>query len=94
MAQDRTQVINTRLGQRDVEPDKVIHFPRGIIGFDEEREFTLLQIKEESPFLILQSMTTPTLGLLVADPDIVKEKRFFGKCEIGVGHTHAPVELR
>ncbi len=68
MEQDRTQVINTRLGQREVEPDKIIRFPRGIIGFDEEREFTLLQIKEESPFLILQSMTNPNLGLLVADP--------------------------
>lgn len=61
-------MINTRLGEREVAPDKVIHFPRGIIGFDDERDFTLLQIKEESPFLILQSMTTPALGLLVTDP--------------------------
>ena len=48
--------------------DKVIHFPRGIIGFEDRKDFTLLQIRPDAPFLVLQSMTDSGLGLLVADP--------------------------
>jgi Uncharacterized protein conserved in bacteria len=60
--------VNTRLGRQIVDMDKVIHFPRGIIGFEDRKEFTLLQIRPEAPFLVLQSMDDPGLGLLVADP--------------------------
>ena len=60
--------IDTRLGRQVVEMDKVIHFPRGIIGFEDRKQFTLLQIRPEAPFLVLQSMDDPGLGLLVADP--------------------------
>ncbi|GFM37791.1 hypothetical protein DSM19430T_24750 [Desulfovibrio psychrotolerans] len=48
--------------------DKVIYFPRGLMGFEDKHDFTLLQLKEGSPFLVLQSMDDPRLGLLVADP--------------------------
>ena len=48
--------------------DRVLSFPRGLIGFMGHKEFTLIQIREDSPFLILQSLTDPKLGLLVADP--------------------------
>lgn len=68
MASQEVTVINSRLGKREVRLDKVIHFPRGIIGFDHLREFTLLQIQEDAPLHVLQSMEEPTLGLLVADP--------------------------
>lgn len=63
-----TKEIETRLGWRTVDLGKVIHFPRGIIGFEDKKEFTLLQIKPDAPFLVLQSMDDPGLGLLVADP--------------------------
>jgi flagellar assembly factor FliW len=68
MASEEIRLIESRLGAREVRLDKVIHFPRGIIGFDSLREFTLLQIRPDSPLLVLQSMEEPTLGLLVADP--------------------------
>jgi flagellar assembly factor FliW len=60
--------IDTRLGRQKVSLDKVITFPRGIIGFEDKREFTLLQLRPDAPFLVLQSMDDPALGLLVADP--------------------------
>ena len=60
--------VDTRLGRQVVDMDKVIHFPRGIIGFEDCKYFTLLQIRPEAPFLVLQSMDDPGLGLLVADP--------------------------
>lgn len=63
-----TKEIETRLGRQVVNLDKVIHFPRGIIGFEERKYFTLLQIRPDAPFLVLQSMDDAGLGLLVADP--------------------------
>ena len=66
---DRNEkVIETRLGQQVIALDKIIHFPRGLMGFERQHEFTLLQIKPEAAFLMLQSMSDPRLGLLVADP--------------------------
>lgn len=68
MAKKQERVIQSRIGSLSIPPERVIHFPRGLIGFEQEREFTLVQIREDSPFLILQSMNDPRLGLMVADP--------------------------
>lgn len=68
MANKETTVIESRLGRREIRLDKVIHFPRGIIGFEHLRDFTLLQIAEDTALLVLQSLEISTLGLLVADP--------------------------
>lgn len=60
--------ILTRLGKIAVDQARIIRFPRGLIGFEDRKEFTLLQIKQDSPFLMLQCVTHPELGLMVADP--------------------------
>lgn len=60
--------IDTRLGRRKIDPEKIIRFPRGLAGFEDMQEFILLQIRPEAPMLILQSTTHANLGLLVADP--------------------------
>jgi flagellar assembly factor FliW len=62
------RTLQTRLGKVSVDPARVIRFPRGIIGFEDRKEFTLLQIKPDSPFLMLQCVSHPELGLMVADP--------------------------
>ncbi len=68
MARQNERIIQTRLGRQKVALDKVLYFPRGIMGFEDKHEFTLLQLREGAPFLILQSMDDPRLGLLVGDP--------------------------
>lgn len=68
MANDKEIIIDTRLGQQTITLDKIIHFPQGVIGLEDKHTFTLLQVQEESPFIILQSIDDPKLGLLVADP--------------------------
>lgn len=66
----RTKVVSiqTKLGQREIAKNSVIHFPHGLIGMDDKREFVLIPVRENSPFLLLQCVTDPGLGLLVADP--------------------------
>ena len=68
MAKKQERVIHSRIGKLSIPPERVLHFPWGIIGFEQEREFTLVQIRDDSPFVILQSMNDPRLGLMVADP--------------------------
>lgn len=68
MACEKEIEIETRLGTRKIDPDKIVHFPRGLAGFEEQHDFTLLQLRPDAPLLILQSMTRPEVGLLVADP--------------------------
>jgi flagellar assembly factor FliW len=75
-------IIESRLGPREVNEDNVIHFPRGIIGFENEHRFTLLRIQENAPLHVLQSLDTPALGLLVADPFV-----FLSDFSFSIGET-------
>ncbi|EFL50279.1 protein of unknown function DUF180 [Solidesulfovibrio fructosivorans JJ]] len=68
MAKKDERVVETRLGSITLPEDRVINFPRGLIGFMGHREFTLIRLREESPFMVLQSLSDPKLGLLVTDP--------------------------
>jgi Uncharacterized protein conserved in bacteria len=68
MEDNKTKLIESRLGPREVRLDRLIRFPRGLIGFENLKEFTLLEIRSGAPLLVLQSVESPTLGLLVADP--------------------------
>lgn len=68
MARKQEVEVNTRLGRRRIDMEKVIYFPRGLAGFEGLHEFTLLQIRPDAPLLVLQSMDKPAVGLLVADP--------------------------
>lgn len=68
MGNNTQLAINTRIGPREIDPDRIIHFPCGLVGLESEREFALLQIHQDWPLLILQSATTPAVGLMVADP--------------------------
>lgn len=86
MAEVKELVIQTRLGQRSVSADRIIHFPRGLIGFERLQRFTLLQIKEDSPFLLLQSVDDPQCGLLVADP-----YSFMDRYEVKVGDSEQKI---
>lgn len=61
-------IIDTRLGEQKISLDRVLRFPRGLLGYEDKRDFVLLQIREEVPFLVLQSLEDPGLGLMVADP--------------------------
>lgn len=68
MGSEKTIEIDTRLGRRTIDTDTIIHFPRGLAGFEEQHDFALLPLRPDAPLLILQSMTRPEVGLLVADP--------------------------
>jgi flagellar assembly factor FliW len=60
-------------GSVDYEPDSVFHFPSGIPGFEDQRDFVFLQVPQSEPLMFLQSLASRSLcfvllPILVADP--------------------------
>ena len=42
--------------------------PKGLIGYDDEKEYTIIEYRQNSPFYIYQSTKTPDFGVLITDP--------------------------
>jgi len=57
-------------GDIEIEDEYKIEFVSPILGFEDEREFVLIREKDDSPFFWLQSLKTPELAFLLADPFI------------------------
>lgn len=61
--------VNTlRFGEVEVDEAKIVHFADGIPAFEDEHEFVIVPYDEESPYVFLQSMTTPDLAFLMTIP--------------------------
>jgi len=68
MVKNKTRVIHSRVGPLHVEQERLLLFPKGLLGFETQRDFALVRIQEDSAFFLLQSCSDPKLGLMVADP--------------------------
>lgn len=68
--------INTRLfGEIEVNEEKIITFPGGIIGFPDMKKFTLIYDIEQGTnagIRWMQSLDEPAFALPVMDPHVVK----------------------
>ncbi|MGB9682852.1 MAG: flagellar assembly protein FliW [bacterium] len=60
--------MTSLFGNIDIEGFYKIIFTSPILGFEDEREFILIRNSENSPFYWLQSLNTPELAFLLADP--------------------------
>lgn len=63
-----SSLVGTRVGNLKLDKDKFIAMPKGLIGYEEEKEYTIIEYKENSPFYIYQSTKTPDFGVLITDP--------------------------
>ena len=55
-------------GELEIDESQIIHFEHGIPGFEEEKQFILQSIEEDSGFQVLQSVQTPELSFVVLNP--------------------------
>lgn len=62
------KVISDVLGEIDVNEEAVIRFEDGIPGFEDEKEFIVLELEENEPFVWLISLKTPYLAFMMIDP--------------------------
>jgi flagellar assembly factor FliW len=61
-------VQTSRFGVVEVDPDRVISFARGILGFPKFRQYVLIQPEADATFFWLQSVEAADLAFVVTDP--------------------------
>ena len=64
------EVQTTRFGTVDIAEDRVITFPKGLLGFSEQLRHCLLQPNDDACFFRLQSLDDPGLAFVVTDPSL------------------------
>ncbi len=62
------EVRTTRFGVIEIAEDRVITFPKGLLGFPERTRFCLLEPGDDACFFWLQSLDEPSLAFVVTDP--------------------------
>ena len=61
------KIMTTRFGEIEVNDEKLLHFPEGIIGFHSLKRFVLLG-KESRLVMWLQSIDNPKVAFIVVNP--------------------------
>ena len=62
------EVRTTRFGVIDIAEDRVITFPKGLLGFSGNKRYCLLEPGDDACFFWLQSLDEPSLAFVVTDP--------------------------
>ena len=55
-------------GSVDIDPEKIITFPNGLVGFESCKRYTLVQEGEPGTSFTLQSLDDPALAFQIVDP--------------------------
>jgi flagellar assembly factor FliW len=68
------KIVHQQLGIFKVSEDKVISFPKGIIGYENFSRFVILQDENWHPFSWLISLDNHNFGFPIIDPFILSKK--------------------
>ena len=67
------EIQTSRFGNISVQEEKVILFPKGILGFSQNKRYVLFPHAETSPFYWLQSVEDGGVAFVVMSPRLVKQ---------------------
>jgi flagellar assembly factor FliW len=67
---DPMQLQTTRFGQIEVDDQRIITFPKGILGFPDFKDYVLIEPGQDTYFFWLQSTQAPDLAFVVTDPSL------------------------
>lgn len=62
------KIETTRFGAVDIDPDRILTLPKGMLGFPKYQRFALVATSDDSPFYWLQAVDEPALAFVVCDP--------------------------
>lgn len=62
------KILTKYHGEVEIEETNIIHFEQGIPSFIDEKQFYILPFSEDTPFLIMQSIQTPSLAFVIVSP--------------------------
>lgn len=64
-------------GELEIEPSNILNFQFGLPGFEDEKDFIVLPLEENSVFQVLQSVQTAALAFIITNPyDIITNYSF------------------
>ncbi|MGD0766770.1 MAG: flagellar assembly protein FliW [Tepidisphaeraceae bacterium] len=64
------EIDTSRFGAISVDDQRLMTFPRGLLGFPNHQRFALIQTGQGNYFFWLQSVDDPNLAFVVTDPTI------------------------
>lgn len=64
------EVRTTRFGVITIADDRILSFPKGLLGFAQNTRFCLLEPGDDACFFWLQSLDDPSLAFVVTDPSL------------------------
>lgn len=62
------KTIHTRFGEVEYDPSHLIHFPEGLIGLDQLKNFLVMPNQKQGPLFWIQSVDDPAFAFVVTDP--------------------------
>jgi len=60
--------IQSRFGEIEYDPENVLRFPEGLIGFEGLRDFVVMPNEKEGPLFWIQSIDDPQMAFILTDP--------------------------
>ncbi|MDR3089251.1 MAG: flagellar assembly protein FliW [Desulfobulbaceae bacterium] len=60
--------IQTRFGEVEYQPEHLLIFPTGVIGFPDLRGFIVMPNRKEGPLFWIQSVDDPDIAFVLTDP--------------------------
>lgn len=67
------KLVTRQFGELEISEEKIIHFPNGIIGFEECKSFVIIDDEDFEPFRWMISLDRKEFGFPVLDPFLVFE---------------------
>jgi len=68
---DKISFENVKFGEVIIDRTSVLNFTQGIPGFERFKQYGLVEVEEEIPFMRLLSLEEPQLGFVIVDPMLV-----------------------
>ena len=62
------KIKNTRFGEVEYNPEEILHFPHGLVGFEHLRDFIVMPNKKKGPLFWIQSVEDPAIAFILTDP--------------------------
>ncbi|MEE4240274.1 MAG: flagellar assembly protein FliW [Desulfopila sp.] len=60
--------ILTRFGEIEYDPANLLHFPAGLVGLPNLRDFVVMPNRKEGPLFWIQSVDDPDIAFVLTDP--------------------------
>ena len=64
------KTLQTNFGEVQYDPERVVHFPEGLIGFEHLRDFVVLPNEQNEVLFCLQSVEEADVAFLLINPGI------------------------